>query len=307
MCDGVLRLTLVTVGICVKNNESTIREAIDSVVAQDFPHELMEVIVVDGSSRDKTVSIIKERLKETGIKTRFYIENKGIGFARQLVVDNAKGKYILWLDGDLILSKTYIKEQERVMKENAKVGITAGGIKLAAKNLVLYLDLIPSVLDHMRYEQPRGVIWKTKKFPPTAGAMFRVEALRQVNGFDVKLGAGEDWDVVHRMDAVGWEVLTNDATFCERHGEVSTLPDLCKRYLWYGYTSYSLYKKNKKLIPIHRMSPIAGFITGFFYCIIAYRLLHRKIVFLLPFHFTMKMSAFSLGFVKGQINLNKSN
>ena len=145
-------------------------------------------------------------------------------------------------------------------------------------------------------------MWKTKKFPATAGAMFRTDALRQVNGFDIQLGgAGEDWDVAHRIDAAGWLVLPNDAIFYERHGEMSTLRDLCKRYLWYGYTSQSLHRKNKKTIHIQRMSPPAGFIAGFFYSLIAYRLLHRKIVFLLPFHFAMKMSAFSLGFVKGQL------
>ena len=95
-------LTVVTIGVCVKNNAVTIKEAIDSVIDQDF--------------------------KEVDIPTKFFVENKGLGFARQLVVDNARGKYILWLDGDLILSKTYVSQQERFMKENPKVGITAGGI-----------------------------------------------------------------------------------------------------------------------------------------------------------------------------------
>ena len=47
----------VTVGMCVKNCAATIKEAIESVLNQDFPHELMELIIVDGNSEDETLSI----------------------------------------------------------------------------------------------------------------------------------------------------------------------------------------------------------------------------------------------------------
>ena len=63
----------------------------------------------------------------------------------------------------------------------------------------------------------------------------------------------------------------------------------------------NLYRKNRKLFSLPRMSPPAGFITGFFYSLIAYKLLHLKMVFLLPFHFALKQIAWSLGFIKSQI------
>ena len=52
----------VTVGLCVKNSEATVERAVNSIIAQDYPQELMELLIVDGSSRDKTIPIIKERL-----------------------------------------------------------------------------------------------------------------------------------------------------------------------------------------------------------------------------------------------------
>ena len=299
--------SIVTIGYCVRNNEGTIREAVSSVVNQDFPLESMEIIVVDGCSQDRTMSIIKDALSTTDVKTKFFSENKGLGFARQLVVDNASGKYILWVDGDLILSKNYIKKQVQIMDNNLNVGITWGIIGILPGNLILTLELIPSVLDHIRYGQPKSFLWKTKKLPGTAGAMFRLEALKQVNGFDVQLrGSGEDWDVAHRIDAYGWIVVPNDAIYYERHGDLSTLRALFKKYMWYGYTIHSLYQKNKQIVSILRMSPLAGFIAGFFYSLLAYRFMHRKIMFLLPFHYALKMTAWSLGFIRSQITAGKS-
>jgi glycosyltransferase involved in cell wall biosynthesis len=52
----------VTVGICVRNCADYIKEAIASIIDQDFPHDLMELIVVDGCSEDKTLKIIRAAL-----------------------------------------------------------------------------------------------------------------------------------------------------------------------------------------------------------------------------------------------------
>ncbi|MCD6241537.1 glycosyltransferase, partial [Candidatus Bathyarchaeota archaeon] len=50
---------MVTVGVCVRDSAFTICETIESIIAQDYPHELMEVIFVDDGSEDETLAIIK--------------------------------------------------------------------------------------------------------------------------------------------------------------------------------------------------------------------------------------------------------
>lgn len=62
----------VTIGFCVKNCEATVKEAIDSIICQDYPHKLMEVIVVDGYSNDGTIKIVKEASCDSDIKTRIF-------------------------------------------------------------------------------------------------------------------------------------------------------------------------------------------------------------------------------------------
>jgi len=296
---------IVSVGMCLRNNEKTLRDAIDSVIKQDFPHELMEIIVVNGCSQDQTLSIIKEVLSKTAIKKRIFSEDKGLGFARNIVFNNANGEYIIWVDGDQILPADYVRKQVEFMNHNPSVGITAGiiGILPGNGNPILTLELIPAIIERMRMRnrQPRSYLWKTEKLIGDGGATFRVNALRQVNGFDSHLNAGMDQDVARRIKDAGWLIRLNSAVFYEWHGGMSTLKDLCNKYIWYGYGNQSLYRKNRKLFSLPRMSPPAGFMAGFFYSLIAYKLLHRKIVFLLPFHFALKMSAWCLGFIKSQI------
>jgi GT2 family glycosyltransferase len=171
-------------------------------------------------------------------------------------------------------------------------------------NVTLTLELIPSIIEHRRMlnRQNRTFLWKTEKLPGTAAATFRVKALRQVNGFDNRLkGAGEDMDVARRIKDAGWLIRLNDSIYFERYGDMSTLKDLCSKYFWYGYGLQSLHRKNTRIFSLPRMCPLAGFITGFLYSLLAYKLLRRKIVFLLPFHFALKMTAWCLGFIKSQI------
>jgi glycosyltransferase involved in cell wall biosynthesis len=81
-----LQSATVTVGLCVKDAEYIIKKALDSLIMQNFPTEDLDLIVVDGNSKDKTLQTIKDTLKNTRFQVRILKENRGLGFARQMVV-----------------------------------------------------------------------------------------------------------------------------------------------------------------------------------------------------------------------------
>jgi hypothetical protein len=76
---------------------------------------------------------------------------------------------------------------------------------------------------------------------------------------------------------------------------------LLKKYFWYGYGGYRSYNKDKTTVSLPRMTPPAGVLAGLFYSLEAYKKLYRKVFFLLPLFFGLKMTAWSTGFFKGQI------
>jgi glycosyltransferase involved in cell wall biosynthesis len=300
---GVHMKTLVTIGICVRDSEKTIGNAIESVIRQDFPHDKIQIIIVDDGSKDCTPQILFDYASKIDIKTKiFQTKWRGLGPARNLILKNAEGDYIIWVDADEILTESYVRKQVEFMSENPKVGITVGLVKIVPKNLVLSLELIPAIINHVRYGKPKSFIWKTEKIPGTGGATFRVEALEQVGGFDEGLkGVGEDQDVAQRITAAGWLIRLNNAQFYEFHGGMATFKDLWRKYLWYGYGGQKIYRQNRTLFSFPRMSPLAGLLAGVVYSLTAYRLLRDKKVFLLPVHYSFKMTAWMLGFIKGQI------
>lgn len=296
---------IITVGMSLYNCENTIARAIDSIILQDFTHEKMQVIIADDGSKDHTLEIVQKYIEKIDIPTKvFQTKWMGLGATRNLIVENTESEYLLWLDSDQVLSKDYVRKQVEFMDKNSDVAITAGVTTLTGKNLVLDLELIPGVIDHFRYGKPKTFVWKTEKMPGTGGATFRLQALKQVNGFNEKLtGVGEDGDVAQRIRKSGWIMKFNEAEFQELHRDMASFKHLWNKYHWYGYGNEKAYRHNREVFLFFRMSPIAGAVAGFFYSIDAYKLFYKKSVFLLPIHYGFKMTAWMVGFITGQMTL----
>ncbi|WP_448384816.1 glycosyltransferase family 2 protein [Fervidobacterium sp.] len=91
---------LVSVVIPAYNVEKFIPKTLESVLKQTY--ENLEIIVVNDGSVDKTGAIVEKIL---GNQNRFpykiiHKKNEGVSVARNVGIENAKGKYIKFLDGD---------------------------------------------------------------------------------------------------------------------------------------------------------------------------------------------------------------
>lgn len=294
---------LVTVGICVRNGENMLPAALDSILAQTFPQSQIQIIIVDDGSTDNTPQIIKRYAQLLGDRVKAYKSTwKGLGSARNLIVNRANGEYLLFVDADEILTPQYIEKQVQAMENNPKLGITAGVFRTLPNNLILNLEVAPNIVNQKSYGKPKNFIWKTEKLIGTGGTTFRTQAIRQVNGFDESIkGAGEDTDLVLRIKKAGWLLQPNTAELYELHGGLSTPHALWKKYYWYGYGCQKSFVKTRNAFSVPRMSPLAGFVTGLLYSFPAYRFLRQKQMFLLPIHYGIKLTAWTCGFMKGQL------
>lgn len=290
----------VTLGICVKNAEAIISDAITSVLRQDYPHENMELIIVDGYSKDNTLNTLKDALRNTDIETKIFQEKEGLGHARQVVVDNALGEYIIWVDADLILSNNFITNQVEFMNKNSNAGIAKGkyGTRRTGsrENLVETLENTEFLL----YTMFDGET--TSKALGTSGCIYRVKAIRQVGGFDQNFkGAAEDQDAEYRVRAAGWSLHITQAVFYEKRRQ--TWRSLWNEYFWHGYGDSYLFKKSRDTINIYKFLPPVAIVLELLRVPAAYKLTKRKATLLLPFHYIFKRIAWYLGFMKSRANL----
>lgn len=117
---------LVSIIVPVYNAEKFIRETMDCVVAQTYPR--WELLLVEDCSRDGTVSVIEEYIRENGegrIRLIKQPENMGTARARNRGLQEAVGRYIAYLDADdLWLPEKLEKELEFMEQKNAAFAFT---------------------------------------------------------------------------------------------------------------------------------------------------------------------------------------
>jgi len=88
---------LISVIIPTYNYARYICEAVDSVLASNFPSQEIEIIIVDDGSTDETV----EKIKQYSDQVKYiYQENSGKAKATRVAIENSCGQYILNLDAD---------------------------------------------------------------------------------------------------------------------------------------------------------------------------------------------------------------
>ena len=116
------KLPLVSVVIPVFNTEDFIEEAIESVLAQNYPS--IEIIVVDDGSTDGSAEKIRQLQQQDSRILLIQQRNEGVASARNAGIAVAQGEYIAPLDADDIWLKDKISEQVKALDSRpAKVGL----------------------------------------------------------------------------------------------------------------------------------------------------------------------------------------
>jgi len=297
----------ITIGVCVRNCEDYINDAIDSISGQDFPNGLSEVVFVDDGSEDKTLSIIQNQVPEMDMNVRvFHQKWKGLGAARNVVVKCATAEYILWHDGDMVLPKDYVRKQVEFMEQHQNVGIAKGKQALEkGENTLATLETYARAASRMvDYNSDKA----RSKSLGTGGCIYRVEALSQVGGFDETItGYGEDLEIENRIRNAGWGLRTTDLQFRDYERRRVSWKDLWRRYLKRGYDLHQCTLRKTAIINLYGFLPPVAVFVGLFHSVKIYRLTRKSLVFLLPIQYVFKMTACCVGLMRSYLDTRRTS
>ena len=285
----------VTLGLCVKNGAEIVKTAFESISIQDYPHESLMLIIVDDGSSDNTLSLALEFAQETDIQT-FVASNKGQGLAaaRQMVVNNAEGEYLLWIDDDLVLLKDYVRMQVEFMKKEPNVGAARGLVRIVPRSTIIaesdsYYHMVPPVS-----ADPKTI--------GTGGSIYRLKALEDVGGFDIRIkGAGEDIDVSRRIRESGWRLAVNKSAQVYQKHLPTTIKALWRRNYGYGYGNHFLFHKYEDQHFLMQYLPPYVLLVALKMTRTAYRATKMKKVFVFFTIHLLSMIMQSLGFARAHL------
>ena len=123
------RKIFLSIIIPVFNNLNHVLDLLKSV---DIPNSKnIEVIIIDDGSKPK----LKKKLNKFKLKYK-YIKNLGPSYARNFGAKISSGKFLLFLDSDLVLPKNFLKRLINLLKkEKIKIGTIPYGIKSNIDNI----------------------------------------------------------------------------------------------------------------------------------------------------------------------------
>ena len=108
----------ISIIITTKNEERNIENCLKSILAQTYPKEKLEIIVVDNNSTDRTKEISRKYTDKIFNRGPERSSQKNFGVAK------SNGEFFLHLDADMTLSKNVIKEcVEKVNKEKSIIAL----------------------------------------------------------------------------------------------------------------------------------------------------------------------------------------
>ena len=138
-----MQTPLVSIIMPAHNAASTIRESIDSVLAQSYPH--WELIIINDASSDQTAQIIQSYAqKNENLHIYTNPANQGASETRNIGIRHAQGEYLALLDSDDLWHPEKLIQQINFMQENnATLSFTATSYLTATGERSPYILSVP--------------------------------------------------------------------------------------------------------------------------------------------------------------------
>lgn len=201
---------LVSVIIPTKNAAKAIEACLKSIRKQSYPK--IEIIVVDNFSLDDTLKRAKK------FTDKVWSRGPERSAQRNFGAKKSSGKFIVWIDSDMILGRTVIEECVRKMDQDTRLSaliipeISIGkGFWAACKTLEKKC--------YIGDERIEGLRFIDKK------------TFNKMGGFS-DFVSGEDWDFTLRVRAKGYKVGRIKNVVHHDEGELKLIDDLKKKYYY---------------------------------------------------------------------------
>lgn len=183
------------------NAERFLREAVDSALAQTWPH--LEVVLVDDGSTDGTLELAKEFARRDPRVRVFTQENAGVGAARNRGITEARGEYIAPLDADDVWFPEKLARQIGALESKGE----RWGMAYCWSKSINEAGEVTEPLSHWPVE---GDIFEALVYRNVIGnasvPLFRASVLRETGLYRTRAEQGgaqgcEDWDLTIRVAA----------------------------------------------------------------------------------------------------------
>jgi len=215
----------VSVIVPVRDEEDSIRELLDSLLAQTHPPD--EIVITDGGSVDATPQII-ESYREKGLPVKLIRASAALpGRGRNLAAAEAKYEWLAFTDGGIRLAKDWLEALISKARQDDAIDIVYGSVEPVTDTFFTECAAIAYVPP----PKPQEDVIARPRF--IASSLLRREGWVKVKGFPEDLRSAEDLIFMDRLEKAGYRAVFEPRALVYWRLR-STLKTTFKRFLVYS-------------------------------------------------------------------------
>lgn len=240
----------------IRNEENFISRNIDSILAQDYPQDQIEILIVDGMSTDKTREIVRTyQQTHTNI---YLIDNPGkiVPIGMNLALRRVKGDIVIRIDGHCVIASDYVYNCVHHLQQDGVDGV-GGPMRSIGEDLVSEVTALAMSskfgVGNSSFRTEAGVtkLADTVPFPAYTRAI-----IEKVGLYDEELVRNQDDEYNYRIREAGGKILLADDVKSEYYSRGS-LRKLWKQYFQYGFWKVRVLQKHPRQMSLRQFVPLA--------------------------------------------------
>lgn len=263
----------VSVLMPVRNEAAFIERSLSAVLAQDYPHERMEILIGDGMSTDGTRDVIASLMGRNPNVNLKVLDNPNrlVAAGMNVALACAKGELILRVDGHTVIAPDYVRECVAALQ---RTGADNVGGRMNAVSETRFGQAVA-----LATSSPFGIgggrfhYSNSEEFVDTVymGGWPR-EVFRRIGLFDEEMVRNQDDELNYRLRSRGGKILLSPKIRSQYYNR-SSLRALWRQYFQYGYWKVRVMQKHPRQMRPHQFMP-AVFVTALSVALILLPLSH---------------------------------
>lgn len=257
MCEN----SSLIVSICVVayNEEKALPSLLEDILKQDYPHDKIEVVLIDSCSTDSTKEIMLDfQKKHKEFWNVQVLDNKKQKQASgwNVAIKNFKGDLISRIDAHASITSNFVTENVKLQNEGEYV---TGGPRpniidesTSWKEVLLLAEQSMFGSSIAKYRRKGEKVYVNSLFHGT----YRREVFNKCGGFDEALGRTEDNEVHYRIRQNGYKICFSPDIVSYQHAR-STLKKMLKQKYGNGYWVALTLKACPKCLSVYHFVPLA--------------------------------------------------
>lgn len=240
----------ISVVVPIRNEAAFIRQTLAFLLAQDYPHDRMEILVAVGDSFDNTAAIVKEIADKDNRVRYFHNPKQWSSAGRNIGAMHATGDIVTYVDGHTYIDNNQLLKNVAALMAEKNVSVLSRPQFLETPENDAFQQSVALARKSRLGHGTDSTIYTSEDMfvdPSSSGASYKRDVFEQVGYFDERFDAAEDYEFNYRVAKAGYKAFTS-LKLAVYYYPRKTLEQLFKQMTRYGMGRARLARKHSETL-----------------------------------------------------------